>query len=333
MKNILCLSMNPLFVDDVLVSALSYSLSTNFYNRTATSYKAFQQTNKDDKGQFDYHPVYIPNGQFKAVFEEMTSIISESDRLDALFGGFFLVTHGHGLKVPLDDVSVFAASFAELDVDLLVASESVFVDFVIEKFGPHPSTSVWKTTNQGVIKHRSLLVPFFGDVILSSNYRLDKFANFEALAGFNYHVSSPSSPSSAGFVSLKGYQTFKHPFYHRQQSSSRHTKGVNAFDIWSHSPSSTTLRNASSTPVKKWPIEPIPSAFDGNVAYCDTSVFSNFIAHQVTAIQISRPISTPNSPTPPPPVSSPLPLVSQVCPLVSLVVSMIVNGTRRFSHV
>ncbi|SAM00658.1 hypothetical protein [Absidia glauca] len=58
--------------------------------------------------------------------------------------------------------------------------------------------------------------------------RRDHFLNLDNLGGFDFK-SDIESPEGA--VAIKGYTTFKIPFYHRVTGGNRHTKGLSASDL------------------------------------------------------------------------------------------------------
>jgi hypothetical protein len=123
----------------------------------------------------------------------MNDIIINDNNLEQ-FGDFFFVSHGHGLKKAVSSLSDFPGAFElDLDMDLVLASENVFVDFALEQHGfiqemavTSPSVSVWEKT-----AHESILESFFSGqsgnfTIQKAHYRVDPFTQFASLTGFDY---------------------------------------------------------------------------------------------------------------------------------------------------
>lgn len=223
------------FVNDVLLVALRASVHISISNRFPNSYQHCMDLQRTPKGEHDFVPSPIPPCAIQRLANNMRQIIDDSRDLSRAFGGFFFLTHGHGLKSPIQTLSDMPATFPELDMAIVGQDRKCFVDLAMEKFGPTstPSTTIWKGSNTGGdIRHSSLLAPFFpGRYLQKSRYRLDPFMNFSQLAGFNYTSSSIAVPSSTGIFAIKGYPTFKHPFYHRVIDSDRHTKSISGESI------------------------------------------------------------------------------------------------------
>jgi hypothetical protein len=230
----------------VLIPALNDVMPSWGSNIFALSAKHYQELNRKPNGQFDFGGVYVDKRFLEPLGAEIKRIISMSaDEQLHRFRDAFFITHGHGLKAPVDDLDGFRQAFElDFEMDLVLASPSLFVDVGMEQTfsipaSVAPTTALWKAADTTApIKHLTLLKSLFyddeaGDLpIYKSYYRLDPFMNFSSLAGFSYRPPCPSSPRAFGVSSIKAYPTFKHQHYHRQGTGSRHTKTLSAIDLW-----------------------------------------------------------------------------------------------------
>jgi hypothetical protein len=231
----------------VLLPALQDCLPLDFANRVGLSKTHITNLSRDARGRFGANSVTVYPLHIRHLGDAMNRIIraSADTSLYRFYNSFFL-SYAHGLKCPVESIADFENVFAaDLNMEIVKESESVFVDFGCERFARDPTDTVlWKVSDPFVrMKHESIVKAFFtGSNIKQANYRFDKFLGFNSLAGCGYKSDQLVAGSRLGVHALKLYTTFKHPFYYRQSKadtshgsneiSVRFTKGLNPFHIW-----------------------------------------------------------------------------------------------------
>ncbi|KAI9277307.1 hypothetical protein BDA99DRAFT_555206 [Phascolomyces articulosus] len=98
-----------------------------------------------------------------------------------------------------------------------------------------PLTGLWHATGPGSSfgGHTEFLKKFLGEnPIFPSNFRLDQFANFKTISGFQYTTTNASRSIIPGLVKLVVYNKIKQPFYNRYNTNFRFGKDLNVDSLF-----------------------------------------------------------------------------------------------------
>lgn len=196
------------------------------------------QLQKSSNGHSNLRGTFCSSSNLDAIVLNMASIIDQSPGtlLDP-FKDFFFVSHAHGIKVRVEGIEEVEKKLPEINQSFFSSATAIYVDYAMEMFSQSmfgkPGTALFQiSSGNGSFGHSSLVQDFFqnhySEKKMGGKFRRDQFLNFDNLGGFDFK-SDIQSPEGA--VAIKGYTTFKTPFYHRVTGGNRHTKGLSASDL------------------------------------------------------------------------------------------------------
>lgn len=161
----------------------------------------------------------------------MRGILSRNSSLSAIFGDFFFVTWGMGMKSRFvgDENFVHALSSQGFIWDKMDLS-NLYLDLGINFASPQLGlTGLWSTGERK--DFQSILELLFEDESFhKSMYRHDPFCGHSGIGGFKY------GNRKSGFIRVSAYSHAKQPFYSRSAYGERHGKDFNADDVFKVSP-------------------------------------------------------------------------------------------------
>jgi hypothetical protein len=229
------------FIDRLLLPACKAVLPPAYFARLPLSFGHADLLQRN-KGKMDYGGEYIPQEYLLPISMHMkAAALTNTDPRLALFTDSFFVSNGYGLKAQVNGLGDFPAAFwTEINVAYInLPGTKVFLDFglemstqFLENGQPVPSVNCWVPSDQdNKIKHLTILDSFFPDeAIKNSYYRCDSLLHFDSIAGCDYKPGYQEN-RPYGMQAVKMYPTMKHPFYHRQSNTNRHSKQVTAMDL------------------------------------------------------------------------------------------------------
>ncbi|EIE92022.1 hypothetical protein RO3G_16733 [Rhizopus delemar RA 99-880] len=161
----------------------------------------------------------------------MRGILSRNSSLSAIFGDFFFVTWGMGMKSRFvaDENFVHALSSQGFIWDKMDLS-NLYLDLGINFASPQLGlTGLWSTGERK--DFQSILELLFEDESFhKSMYRHDPFCGHSGIGGFKY------GNRKSGFIRVSAYSHAKQPFYSRSTYGERHGKDFDADDVFKVSP-------------------------------------------------------------------------------------------------
>jgi hypothetical protein len=148
------------FVDFVLLPAIKSVCPSSLSLRFGQSAAHYKELCRDKNGKYKFVGVYVDHDYLAALSEAMEHIVNSSNN-DALskFAGFFFLSHGVGLKVPVTGLNDIYHKF-RFDFDFhLVDDNKIFVDIgmVQRKIipGSVPTITLW-TIDDGIVDPNTL---------------------------------------------------------------------------------------------------------------------------------------------------------------------------------
>ncbi|KAG1444586.1 hypothetical protein G6F55_012267 [Rhizopus delemar] len=162
--------------------------------------------------------MYISMKEFAKLEEAMRGILSLNSRLNSVFGDFFFVTWGMGLKSRFSGDETFIDALASQGflwdrVDF----NNLYLDLGVNFGCPqHGLSGMWSTGNS--TNFRAIIDNFLApeETFMWRKYRHDPFCDHLGVGGFKY--SSPKSD----FIRVTAYSHSKEPFYRRSTMGERH---------------------------------------------------------------------------------------------------------------
>ncbi|KAG1541078.1 hypothetical protein G6F49_011972 [Rhizopus delemar] len=162
--------------------------------------------------------IHISMQEFTRLETAMRDILLHNSRLNSVFGDFFFVTWGMGMKSRFSEEETFmdaltSQGFIWDRVDVTNFYLDLGVNFGCPQRG---LTGMWSTGNS--TNFRAIIDNFLAveEKFLSSKYRHDPFCDHLGIGGFKY--ANPKSD----FIRVTAYSHSKEPFYRRSAFGERH---------------------------------------------------------------------------------------------------------------
>ena len=169
--------------------------------------------------------MYISMKEFARLEKAMNGILSHNSSLNSVFGDFFFVTWGMGIKSRFSGDETFIDALASQDfVWDRVYLQHFYLDLGVNFGCPqHGVSGIWSTSDSRT---------FLGskESFVLSKYGHDPFSDHLSIGGFNY------SSSKSDFIRVTAYCHSKEPFYRRSVMGERHGEDFQPDEVLKLSP-------------------------------------------------------------------------------------------------
>ena len=211
---------HEIFVNQLLLPALTRTLDSSF-TPIPESYSsaAFFGLGKT---------INLDSIEFNELISHMNSIVSQSPALFTMFGYFFFVTYGMGLKARFNQGCSFKVPLATLLLDWEnICLENLYLDVGFNIGSPAQNkTGFWSTGEKQAFS--DIINIFYGPdhSIQSFGYRHDSFCHLKTIGGFKY------KPKKSNLVMMQAYSLSKSTFYARNPTSDRQGLDLEPDDLF-----------------------------------------------------------------------------------------------------
>lgn len=181
--------------------------------------------------------INIDSNEMQEFIVHMNTIVSQDPSLFTLFGDFFFVTYGMGLKSRFSQGSSFKEPLSSLLLDWEnICLDNLYLDVGFNIGSPaHTKTGFWSTGEKQ--SFASIIDIFYGQDhdIQTSGYRHDPFCHVKTIGGFKY------KPRKSDLIMMQAYSLSKSTFYARNSTSDRQGLDLDPDDIFLQSSKLTTF--------------------------------------------------------------------------------------------
>ena len=177
--------------------------------------------------------IHISMQEFARLETAMRGILLRNSRLNSVFGDFFFVTWGMGIKSRFSEEETFidaltSQGFIWDRVDLKNFYLDLGVNFGCPQRGLSGFWSTGDSTNFCAIVEKFLAA---NETFFPSKYRHDPFCDHLGIGGFKY--ANPKSD----FIRVTAYSHSKEPFYRRSAVGERHGQDFQPGEVFKMSES------------------------------------------------------------------------------------------------